>query len=412
MCKVSVIIPVYNVEQYLPACLDSVLSQTLQEIEVICIDDASPDRCPEILDAYAQKDSRLRVIHLAENHQQGYGRNRGLEQAKGKYVYFLDSDDMITPTAMEELYHLAEKDRLDGIFFDSQVLFESAELERKNAGYAACRQGSYEDRVYGGQELLDTFIAQREWDCYVQREFWRREYLLEKGIRFPEGTEHEDEYFAFASIVQAERMRCIPKQYFIRRYRENSVMTRKAHPKDFHGYFVNYCQMVDLVTSQHIHSSGADSNIAHMYDKMLQFYPLFAEREDPDQWFKTEEERRFFNLFRYARQYDQYCIDRVKTLCDQLPAGSSVWIYGAGVLGRAAYKGLMQAGYVIKGFLVTDMKGNPDVLFGHAVRSIDSVPQEEKDEMVVIAVARGYRNEIISLVEKRGWEYRIYTGGR
>ena len=240
MCKVSVIIPVYNVEQYLPACLDSVLSQTLQEIEVICIDDASPDRCPEILDAYAQKDSRLRVIHLAENHQQGYGRNRGLEQAKGKYVYFLDSDDMITPTAMEELYHLAEKDRLDGIFFDSQVLFESAELERKNAGYAACRQGSYEDRVYGGQELLDTFIAQREWDCYVQREFWRREYLLEKGIRFPEGTEHEDEYFAFASIVQAERMRCIPKQYFIRRYRENSVMTRKAHPKDFHGYFVNY----------------------------------------------------------------------------------------------------------------------------------------------------------------------------
>ena len=411
MCKVSVIIPVYNVEQYLPACLDSVLIQTLQEIEVICIDDASPDRCPEILDAYVEKDHRLSVIHLSENRQQGYGRNRGLEQAKGKYVYFLDSDDMITPTAMEELYQLAEKDRLDGIFFDSQVLFESAELERKNAGYAAYRQGSYEERVYGGQELLDTFISQREWDCYVQREFWRREYLCEKGIRFPEGTEHEDEYFAFAAILQAERMRYIPEQYFIRRYRENSVMTRKAHPKDFHGYFVSYCRMVNLVTDLDIHSTGADSNILHIYDRMLQFYPLFAEREDPDLWFKTEEKRRFFDLFRYARQYEQYNIDRVKTLCDQLPQKSSVWIYGAGVLGRIVYKGLMGAGYVIKGFLVTDMKGNPDVLFGHEVRSIASIPEGTK-EMVVIAVAKGYHNEIIPLLEEQGWEYRIYPGGR
>ena len=102
MPRVSVVIPVYKVEKYLPACLDSVLSQSLQDIEVICIDDASPDRCPEMLDEYAGKDARVRVLHLPENHQQGYGRNRGTEMAKGKYVYFLDSDDMITPEAMEE----------------------------------------------------------------------------------------------------------------------------------------------------------------------------------------------------------------------------------------------------------------------------------------------------------------------
>ncbi len=411
MCKVSVIIPVYNVEKYLGACLDSVLAQTLREIEVICIDDASPDRCPEILDEYAKTDPRIQVIHLPENHQQGYGRNRGLERAKGKYVYFLDSDDMITPTAMEELYELAERDQLNGIFFDSQVVYENAALERKHSGYSAVRKGEYENRVYSGQELLDLFFEQHEWDCYVQREFWQRDYLSEKGIRFPEGTEHEDEYFAFAAIVQAKRMRNISKQFFIRRYRENSVMTRPAHPKDFHGYFVNYCKMVDLVTRQDIHSHGADNNIAHMYEKMLQFFPLFSEREDPYAWFSTEEERRIYYLFQYARKNEQYCIDKVEKLCEQLPASSRVWIYGAGILGKAAYKGLMYAGYVINGFIVSSMKGNPHALFGHAVQSIEDV-QMDKNSIVVIAVAKNYRQEIIPMIKKRGWDYRIYKGGR
>ena len=411
MVKVTVVIPVYNVEKYLSACMDSVLGQSLQDLEVIAIDDASPDRCPEILDAYAAKDGRVKVIHLPENHQQGYGRNRGMEMAEGKYVYFLDSDDMITPTALEELYDLAEQDRLDGIFFDSQVLYESAELEQKNSGYSAFRKGCYEPRVYSGEELLDAFFAQREWDCYVQREFWRRSYLLSRNIRFPEETEHEDEYFAFAAILQAERIRWIPKRFFIRRFRENSVLTRKAHPKDFHGYFINYCKMVDLVESHGIQSSGANSNIAHMYDKMLQYYPLFKEREDPKAWFKTDEEHFSFQLFRYAWQYDDYCIQRVKALCSQLPLKKHIWIYGAGVIGRAAYSGLERAGYVIKGFMVSSMEGNPSALFGHEVCVFDRVLPAE-DSIVVVAVSRRYRQEIIQAIEEKGWNYRIYTGGK
>ena len=103
MSKVSVIIPVYKTEAYLPECLDSVLSQTLGDLEVICIDDCSPDRSGEILDAYARRDGRVQVIHLPENRRQGYGRNRGLERATGEYVYFLDSDDMIEPQALEAI---------------------------------------------------------------------------------------------------------------------------------------------------------------------------------------------------------------------------------------------------------------------------------------------------------------------
>ena len=190
MTKVTVIVPVYNVEKYLPACLDSVLGQSLRELECICIDDASPDRCGEILDEYAARDERVRVLHLPENHMQGYGRNRGLEMARGKYVYFLDSDDMITPKAMEELYALAERDSLDGIYFDSQVLLESEELAAYAESYIAMRRGAYPDQVMSGQELMELFMKNKEWMVYVQRQFWRRDFLLRNEIFSPERTEH------------------------------------------------------------------------------------------------------------------------------------------------------------------------------------------------------------------------------
>ena len=117
MCKVSVIIPVYNVEKYLSACLDSVLNQTLQDLEIICIDDCSPDRCGAILNAYAAGNSRIKVLHLSENHLQGYARNRGIEQAAGEYLYFLDPDDAIEPETLRELAGLADRQDLDCIFF-------------------------------------------------------------------------------------------------------------------------------------------------------------------------------------------------------------------------------------------------------------------------------------------------------
>ena len=188
MMKVSVVIPVYNVERYLPECLDSVLNQTERELEVICIDDCSPDRCGEILDEYAARDGRVQVIHLPENRRQGYGRNRGLERARGKYVYFLDSDDTIVPEALKELWELAEREALDAVFFDSVNVFETEELKEVYMPPASPRVGTYRDSVYAGTELLDDFMRQGEWTCYPQRIFWRREFLLEESIRYPEGT--------------------------------------------------------------------------------------------------------------------------------------------------------------------------------------------------------------------------------
>ena len=411
MPKVSVVIPVYEVEKYLPACLDSVLSQSLQDIEVICIDDASPDRCPEILDEYASRDTRVRVLHLSENHQQGYGRNRGMELAKGKYVYFLDSDDMITQEALEELCELAEQEQLDGIFFDSQVIFDNKELEKRNTYYSAKRHGKYESVVYSGPALYESFFQQGEWNCYVQRTFWKKKYLLDNKVFFPENTEHEDEYFTFRGILFAKRVRYIPAGYFIRRYRKGSVMTRPAHPKDFHGYFVNFHAMVDMTEELGYTSAPIDANILYIFDKMEYYFPLFSEKEDPRKWFHTKEEIRDYRCYCYSKRVDNYLQHLLNSLTVPIPPRNHVWIYGAGVVGQRVYRVMINSGYIVDGFLVTNKHGNPEVLFGREVLQIDGVKATE-DKTAIVAVSGAAREEVKKILEDFGWNYSVFIAGR
>ena len=411
MIKVSIVIPVYKVEKYLPACLDSVLSQSLQDIEVICIDDASPDRCPEMLDEYAARDARVRVLHLPENHQQGYGRNRGTEMARGKYVYFLDSDDMLTPEALEELYALAEKDRLDCIYFDSQVIFANKELERKNATYIIGRKGQYDNRVYSGRELFELFKEQNDWNCYVQRTFWRRNYLWDNKVFSLEHIEHEDEFFSLKGALLAQRVRYIPKKYFIRRYREDSVMTRPEHPKDFHGYFVSFCSMVDLVKRMKLESKGTDSEILHMYERMDKFFPLFSANEDPCKWFSSEEQLRIYYYYSYTKKMDHsYYKVFISKLSVPIPVDRHIWIYGAGIVGQRVYEVMVVNGYIVDGFLVTRKEGNPRVLFGREVFQVDEICPAD-DRVAIVAVTGKARSEMQETLKRLGWNYSVYITG-
>lgn len=107
MAKLSIIIPIYNVEKYLDRCMQSVFGQTLKDIEIILVDDDSPDNCPQMCDDYAQKDSRIKVVHK-KNEGLGYARNSGLEVASGEYIAFLDSDDRVCLDAYEKLYNKAK----------------------------------------------------------------------------------------------------------------------------------------------------------------------------------------------------------------------------------------------------------------------------------------------------------------
>ena len=128
--KISVIVPVYNVEAFLPQCLNSILAQTFTDFELICVDDGSTDNSGKILDNYAAKDKRIKVIH-----QQNKGivtaRNSGVDVANGKYIYFMDSDDSIHPQLLEICHTLAEKENADWVCFQMQILPENQSPEIK-----------------------------------------------------------------------------------------------------------------------------------------------------------------------------------------------------------------------------------------------------------------------------------------
>ena len=398
--KVSVIIPVYNVEPYLAACIESVCAQTLRDIEVICVDDASTDGSVKVLMACAEKDLRIRTVLLRENRGQGYCRNLGIEMAEGEYLYLLDSDDMITPEALEELYAAAKADRLDGIFFDSQAVYETEELKRKHSGYMDVRKGTYPDAVTSGPELFEAFMTQNEWTCYIQRQLWRTEFIRKNEIAFPVRHEHEDEIFPFFAVLLAERVRYIPERYFIRRYRYDSVMTTPIAPKNFYGYFRCFREMNAFVRRHGFASEGIDRNIARIYEKMVRYYAQLSGRFDLAAEF-AENELDDYQCFASSQKLWMYYGNLSETVLSKAREADAVYIYGAGIIAGNVFEGLARNEIAVEGFFVTERGKNPKVYKGRPVRVFDGKAPE--GAFMILAVSAGYLPEVRAAAAKTDW---------
>ena len=236
--KVSVIIPVYNAQQYLIECIGSVLGQTLQDFEIICVDDGSGDASDTILNEYAETDDRF-VLLSQTNKGVSAARNAGIKAAKGEYIYFLDSDDYVEPDALETACKLLEAKKLDIVYFDTFAFGEEgiqqADIDAKNRYYA--RNHAY-DAVYTGKNLLYKMLENREYSCPVWKQVIRKDFLEKNNICFYDGIIHEDELYTFQTMLLAERVAYIPKTLHHRRLRKDSIMTRPVDFTSVYGYFV------------------------------------------------------------------------------------------------------------------------------------------------------------------------------
>ena len=165
MIKVSVILPIYNVAQYLDETFTSLLNQTLQEIEIIAVNDGSSDNSLEIIQKYAQQDFRI-SYYTQENQGQSAARNLALQHAKGKYIYMMDSDDVLAdPDALRICYEYAEQNKADFVFFDGNT------LQEKGATHITWDYQRTEDldenRAYQGEELLSEMLDKWKHNCVV-----------------------------------------------------------------------------------------------------------------------------------------------------------------------------------------------------------------------------------------------------
>ena len=232
---VSVVIPVYNVERYLEECLNSVLRQTYQPIEIIAINDGSTDRSPDILHQYEQKYRNLKVLHQ-ENQGNSVARNRGIEEATGKYIYFLDSDDYILPETIENLVGAMEKHNLDLIRFGAEPFLDDVDYKEFDKNLYNYSKFFNPGKVYNKVEFLRANI--RGFSPSPCLYLLKRELLIQNGIRFLPGIMHEDELFSLQVYLHTNRAMYDPNFYYKRRYRAGSLMTSQSQKvkKSFDSY--------------------------------------------------------------------------------------------------------------------------------------------------------------------------------
>ena len=236
--KVSVIIPVYNAQKYVKECIDSVLHQTLQDFEIICIDDGSVDHSGLILKEYAAKDDRV-VLFSQTNQGPSTARNVGINSARGQYIYFLDSDDFIESDALETACREMDNKRLDIVYFDTYAFGEEGitqkAIEDKNKYYA--RSCDY-PAIFTGEELLYALLKNHDYSCPVWKQVIRRDFLRQHQIRFYDGIIHEDELYTIQTMMLAKRVAYIERVLHHRRLRSGSIMTRSIDFQSVYGYFI------------------------------------------------------------------------------------------------------------------------------------------------------------------------------
>ncbi|MBE6824414.1 MAG: glycosyltransferase family 2 protein [Ruminococcaceae bacterium] len=265
MDLISVIIPVYNVEPYLVRCVESVQHQTYKNLEIILVDDESPDNCPKMCDDMALKDNRIKVVHK-KNGGLGFARNSGLEVATGDYVMFIDSDDWISHTRVETLYNAIIKGQADA------AIGTHTNINQK--GETSLHQSALEEKVYEKDEVVDDILlpiigpdVTYEYDVQINCSAWRSLYKMDvirkNSLRFisERYAVSEDMYFNVDFFYHANRVVYVNDSgYFY--FKNLDSISRRYDPKGVERTLNFYKEL-----SSQVQSYGLDEKVAHRIDR-------------------------------------------------------------------------------------------------------------------------------------------------
>lgn len=228
---VSVIIPVFNTGRYLEEAVSSILNQTLEDIEVIVVNDGSTDNSVEVLATMSATDSRIRLFSQ-KNQGQSVARNLGLDNARGEYVYFMDSDDILEKDALRRCFEKCKKENLEMVFFDADM-FSDEEIP---LSWDYIRAGKVTEDVCTGVEVMERLAAIGKFRVSPCLIFVKRDLIENGKLRFYPGIIHEDELFIPKLHFAITRAAYIPITLFHRRVRGNSTMTNSFSHRNLNGY--------------------------------------------------------------------------------------------------------------------------------------------------------------------------------
>ena len=242
MPALSFIIPVYNVERWVPGCLESVVQQGFEDYEVILVDDGATDGSPQICDEYAARYPQIRVIHQ-ENQGLSGARNTGIREAKGEYVYFVDSDDFLVPNSLSKVLEIALSNDADVAGFNS-LGGSREELVAKSTLI------NNENRVSSEVMNGDEYIATRNYLTTVWWYIIKREYLLSLGLSFPLGRHLEDGSFTPFVLFQAKRIIHVEATVYCYVTQQGSIMHNRDRKRQF-AMLADYAFAAKNLTDEH-----------------------------------------------------------------------------------------------------------------------------------------------------------------
>lgn len=396
--KVSVIVPIYNVEEYLETCLESICNQTYKDFEVVCVNDCTEDGSMDIVKRYSSNYRNFKVINNVKNSGLSFSRNAGLEVAEGKYVLFIDSDDYLLNDALERLVNSAEKRSVDIVYYNKKIILEDGSIDNKYKNVFFDELG-----VLNGREMFYRFMQNRTFksiNAYTQ--FFLREFLLKNKLCFLEGAVHEDYLFFFQCAMKAKRTCNINDELYVYRKRKGSIT---SNPKDvnvssiFTIFYIiwDYWKNNIFTETENIAISYFMENL---YSKINEYKGQLKHNISP-------EIGNYAEKYLFDRTVNFYHINIDFEEFNQIRNAKRVWLYGAGNVGKETAIFLENNNIHIEGFVVTK-RSDRDYLYGWKIYELDEL-NLNGDDIVVLSVVPGSICQLQKNLERIGFAKYIYA---
>lgn len=395
----SIIIPMYNRENTIGRCLNSILSQNSDEVEIICVDDASTDRTREVVEKYQQTNANVRMIVNSENQGRSYARNHGMKLAEGKYIWFVDSDDYISIEAISWLKDFCSEKEIDIVNFDIlKVSDRGRELDTRDFE----RTGE----IMRGEELFCLFSDISAVKASVCSQIYLRSFIEKIGLRFTEGYVAEDSAFSLKALILARTAVYVKKLFYIYLINHSTIISTKKE-EYFKGWFMAF---YDICFFWHSHKwpQQVSENIAgflmtrYRYAKQY-YYPEI--REDVDRWAKGQKESIYKCYLFFREEWGYYIRELTEEQYKRIDDCNNIYVYGAGTIARELVSILDHMGKRILAYIVSDYTShNPETMYGVPVIKLGELDDKDKNACVIIATIPRYHNEIKNLLEENGFK--------
>jgi glycosyltransferase involved in cell wall biosynthesis len=424
MNKISVLIPIYNVEKYLSQCLESVLQQSLYAIEIICINDGSTDSSLKILQKYAVKDQRIKIINK-KNTGYGHSMNIGLKEATGEYIGIVESDDFAEENMFQVLYKKAVMNNADIVksnYFaqkgDEQYFMEPLKGESYGIVYAPNQSKTM---LYSKTPCIWTGI-------------YKRNFLLKNNIWFNEtpGASYQDVSFYLKTMICAKRIYLLKEAYL--HYRTDNVTSSVRSKEKVKCIFDEFAEIKQFLKNQ-IDFKRLNINI--IPTKVIRYMENYRRVDDKykmlflsyaaDDFCKDDEEGllqvaeinitdwSFVQKLVHHREqvfFEAYSKIQQQRLClkgffVELQKFPKLYIYGAGKVGVFVAEYLLQKNIKIESFLVSILKGNPANIKGIKVQTAEMIKSDKQKSLILVSVKDIDQYDLICALKNQGFEHLV-----